>query len=386
MIPLDAARRLLLGAQGLAARPERKADLHGLIRSLGFVQIDSINVLERAHHLTLWSRLDSYRPEHLRALHEDRRLLFEHWTHDASLIPTEFFRYWRYRGARYPERIRRHAWWRERLGPEPERLIAAVRDEVARRGPVASKHLGEGSGQAGPWWGWKPEKAALEYLWRAGDLAVHSRRGFEKVYDLTERVLPREATLPVPTAEEHCDWACREALERLGVATASELAEFWGGLEPEEAREWARTAPERGLAVPVRVEGLAKTALATPDWEARANVRLPRRVRLLSPFDPVVRDRKRLQRLFGFDYRFEAFVPEPQRRYGYYVLPVLEGDRFVARLDAKLHRAQGRLEVKGLWWEPAVRVTPGRREGLDEALQRLAGFVGASEVATTASR
>lgn len=379
MIPLDAARRLLLGAQGLTARPDRKTDLYRLIHGLGFVQIDSINVLERAHHLTLWSRLDSYRPEHLKALLEDRRLLFEHWTHDASLIPTEFFPYWRFRGLGYGNRRTRSAWWHERLGGEPERLLAAVREEVEQRGPVASKHLGEGGG-AGAWWGWKPEKAALEHLWRSMELAVHSRRGFEKVYDLTERVFPHESRLPIPTAEEHRDWACAQALQRLGVATPAELAAFWGGLEPEEAREWARTAPDRGLAVPVQVEGLARPTLAVPDWEERANLRLPRRTRLLSPFDPVVRDRKRLLRLFGFDYRFEAFVPEPQRRYGYYVLPVLEGDRFVARLDAKLHRAWRRLEVKGLWWETGVRVTPARRAGLDEALQRLAAFVGAETV------
>lgn len=385
-ISLEAGRRLLLAGQALAGRPPTGAGpeaVYRLVHRLGFVQLDSINVLARAHHLTLWSRMETYRPVHLQRLQEDRRL-FEHWTHDASLIPTAFHRMWLSRYARYPARIRRHAWWRERLGEDPEGLLAAVRQHVERHGPVASKHVpGESSG-SGAWWGWKPEKAALEYLWRAGELAVHSRRGFEKVYDLLERVLPGAREEAAPTPEEACDWACREALERLGMASPSELAAFWGGVSPEEARTWAAGAPARGLAVRVEAEevgGGTHPALAAPDWEERVQAaRLASRMRLLSPFDPVVRDRRRLLRLFGFDYRFEAFVPAGRRQHGYYVLPVLERDRFVARLDAKLHRAAARLEVKGLWWEPRVRVTARRREALRQALERLAAFVGASSV------
>lgn len=382
MVPSEASRLLLLEAQGLAGRPTSRAgpdEVFRLIQKMGFVQLDSINVLERAHHLTLWTRLEGYRRDTLKTLHEDRRLLFEHWTHDASLLPAEFLPHWRHRGHLYPERIRRYAWWQERLGGDPERLIREVREHVEKHGPVASKHLpGEGSGA---WWGWKPEKAALEYLWRAGDLAVRQRNGFEKVYDLLERVHPEVMDRPVPDRREHVDWAMREGLARLGTGTASEIGDFWGGLTPQESREWARTAPERGLALRVRLEtpgGRPREGLAVPDWEARlSGVRLPRRTRLLSPFDPVVRDRKRALRLFGFDYRFEAFVPAPKRVYGYYVLPVLEGDAFVARLDAKVHRKEGRLEVKGLWWEPGVRVTSARQARLDEALERLATFVGA---------
>ena len=393
-----AARTLLLAAQGLLDDPRRKADaaaVQDLIERLGFVQMDSINVVERAHHLTLASRLDGYRPPLFARLLERQRSLFEQWTHDASAIPTRWFEHWHPRFRRYAERIPAHPWWRARLGPEPDRVIAHVLDRVTREGPLLSRDFEDESRpplprvgeervvQSTAWWGWHPQKAALEHLWRTGRLAVAGRVNFHKIYDLAERVLPEAAARPQPDAAEHHAWACSTALDRLGVATAGEIAAFWDSLDPAEAAAWAQEAAERGEIVPVEVAAVdgsrPRRAWAVPDWRERLDraPAPPPRVRLLSPFDPILRDRRRCLRLFGFDYRFEAFVPADKRLFGYYVLPILEGDRLIGRLDPKLDRATGTLEVRKLWWEPKVKTGTGRRAALEAALGRLGKAIGA---------
>ncbi|HEY3571107.1 MAG TPA: crosslink repair DNA glycosylase YcaQ family protein [Thermoanaerobaculia bacterium] len=385
-VPTVTARRLLLGAQGLLDDPRRKATvdaLYGLIERMGFVQIDSINVVERAHHLILVSRMQGYQPRLLERLLERQRRLFEHWTHDASAIPTSWYPYWKIRFERYRRRVLEHPWWMERIGPEPEKVIGHVRERVVQEGPLMTRDFeGERTGEQG-WWGWKPQKAALEYLWRTGELAIAGRSSFHKVYDLAERVLPEGHAAPRPSDAEHLDWACRTALERLGIASPDEIAGFWAAIKLEEARAWCAEAAQRGEIVPVQVEpadgSKPRASWAVPDWESRAASLppAPPRIRLLAPFDPILRDRKRTLRLFNFDYRFEAFVPGQHRKHGYYVLPILEGDRLIGRLDPKLHREKGLLEVKGLWWEPKVKETKGRRAALAAALDRLCRLTGA---------
>lgn len=382
------ARRLLMGAQGLLDDPRGKATadrLYALIERMGFVQIDSINIVERAHHLTLAARLQGYRPAMLQRLLERERRLFEHWTHDASAIPTDWYPWWKVRFERHRRRVLEHPWWLERVGPEPQRVCDHVRERIVREGPLMAKDFEDErpAGTDKTWWGWKPQKAALEYLWWTGELAVAARVSFHKVYDLAARTYPAAHAAPRPDDEEHLDWACRTALERLGTATASEIAGFWHAAPLEQVRAWCARAAANGEIAAVRIEpadgGKPWEAYALPDWQARAAALppAPPRIRLLSPFDPILRDRRRTQRLFGFDYRFEAFVPEAQRRHGYYVLPILEGERLVGRLDPKLHREQGRLEVRALWWEPGVRESKGRRAALEAALDRLARLVGA---------
>jgi uncharacterized protein YcaQ len=388
LLSASAARRLFLGAQGLLDDPARRAtvpSLQALIERLGFVQVDTINVVARAHDLTLFSRLDGYKPEHLRKLLEDRRSLFEGFTHDASAIPTAFFPHWKPRFARDRERIHAHAWWQHHFrGTDGARVVQDVKARIEREGPLKSSDF-EHPEKRGPWWGWKPQKAALDFLWRSGELMIPRREGFQKLYDLTERVLPEHHARPCPDPTEHQEWACASAAERLWVFTPKELAEFWAGIEAAEARAWCAAAAKAGRLLPVEVEGAdgeVRPAFALADWGTRL-ARLPdppERTRLLCPFDPILRDRARALRRFGFDYRFEAFVPEPKRQYGYFVLPILEGDRLVGRLDPKLHRDRGLLEIKGLWWEPGVKATKARKRGLDEALERLAGFVGADEI------
>lgn len=386
IISASQARRLLLNAQGLLDNPARRADrgsLRKLIEQLGYVQIDSINVVERAHHLTLHSRLDGYLHEMLYRLLERDRHLFEHWTHDASAIPVEWYPHWKHRFERSAHRIRRNKWWRKRIGEKPDTVLDAVRNRIDREGPLQSRDFEHADGQVDAWWGWKPQKAALEYLWHTGELAVVRRINFQKVYDLAERVLPQHHPLPAPEKDEHIDWACRTALERLVLATPSELAAFWHMITSNDARQWCAVAIQSGEAVEVMVESAdgskPKPMFALPDWEARLKrvPDVPQRVRLLSPFDPVLRDRSRAQRLFNFEYRFEAFVPPAKRRYGYYVMPLLEGDAIVGRIDPKFHRDESELVIQNVWWEPGVKPTKHRHDALDQAVDRLAGFIGA---------
>lgn len=384
----DAARRLFLDRHALIeppTGPARGADLLALIRRLGFVQVDSVNTVERAHHMILWSRRQSYRPANLTPLLERDRLLFEHWTHDASVIPTEFFGHWKLRFARDARSIKERwtGWQGEAFHDRIEDVLAHVR----ATGPVGSGDVGGDEARAGGgWWNWHPSKTALEYLWHTGEISVCHRRNFAKQFDLTERVHPAEHAEPAPSEAETIDWACNAALDRLGFATSGDLAAFWATVGPEEAKAWCAAAQKRGAIVEIAVEGAdgrTRRCYARPDiLEVAATVAEPaNRVRILSPFDPALRDRTRAERLFGFVYRIEIFVPEPKRRYGYYVFPVMERDRIIGRIDAKAIRAEGRLAVRAFWPEPGVAMGAGRRARLEAELGRLARFAGCAEVA-----
>ena len=388
-IPAADAARLFLGAQGLLDNPTRKATkalVRKVVDSLGFVQLDSIATVARAHDLTLHARLEAYRPEQLQGLLEKDRTCFEHWTHDASAIPVAHYAHWRPRFREDEARMRAHAWWNHHFrGTEADEVLALVQRRITEEGPLMSADF-EHEEKRGPWWGWKPQKAALDFLWRSGVLAIRGRRNFHKIYDLAERVHPEAHGLPEPDAESHVAWACGEAAPRLVCFTPRELAQFWDAIGMAEAKAWCEGQVKRGALVQVNLESAdgrePQRAYAVADWEARLKKMpaAPEGTRLLAPFDPIIRDRDRALRRFGFDYRFEAFTPEPKRQYGYYVLPILEGDRLVGRLDPKLHRDRGVLEIKGLWWEPGVKATKARVRALRDSVEGLATWLGAEGV------
>jgi uncharacterized protein YcaQ len=379
------ARHLLLDLQGLTRKPAAplpKEELRALIGKLGYLQLDSVNAVERAHHMMLFSRAEKYKREDLHALHESDKALFEHWTHDACLIPIEFYPYWHERFKAAQKKLK-HGAWKTRLGPHGPKIIKNVKQRIEKEGPLMARDF-EDKG-AGGWWGWGPSKTALEFLWRTGDLAISKREGFQKVYDLAERVIPEGHRTHTPSAAEIRDWKCREALKRLGTATHGEIAAFWESLPPAEVKKWlAENARELCEVEITGADGTKRAAMAFKNIEGRLEEAPtpPTRLRFLSPFDPVLRDRKRAERIFGFDYRIEIFVPEKKRQYGYYVLPILEGARFTGRADMKVHRKEGVLEVKGLWLEPGVRWTGAREEAFRKALARLAKFSGAETIKT----
>jgi len=379
------ARTLLLEGQGLLADPGRRPTPAALLRSirqLGFVQLDTIQVVERAHHLTLGARFRDYRPAHLDALRQ-RRWLFEHFTHDASLLPIDLYPHWKRRFRRYRALLERPR-WRQRLAPGPERRLRRVADRVRREGALRARDFEGPRAGPGGWWTWKPDKAALELLWRIGRLGVAERDGFQKLYDLPARLFPAAHGEPMPGERAHVDWACETALARLGAATPAELAHYWASVPVAAARDWCRRAERRGDALPVLLaseEGAAPVrGVARPDWRRRVDraPAPPREARLLAPFDPVVRDRGRARRVFGFDYTFEAFVPAAKRHHGYYVLPLIQGDRPIARLDARHQRDRQRLDVLRLHWEPG-REDAAARRGLEDALGALCGRIGATD-------
>ena len=381
------ARRLFLALHALGEPPTGPATgtaLADLIQRIGFVQIDSINTVERAHHMILWSRRQSYRPAALKRLVEQDRALFEHWTHDASLIPMDHYTHWHHRFDR--DRQRLVANWRSWFRDGYEGKFDDILRHVTEHGPVSSSDVGadEPRGKGG-WWDWHPSKTALEWLWRTGALAVTRRDGFQKVYDLAERVIPARHLGPPTDAAAMVNWACSSALDRLGFATSGELAAYWRACTPAEAAGWCRTALAEGLVIEVGVQGAdgaVRRSFGWPDVVAQAidAPEPPGRVRVLSPFDPALRDRNRAERLFGFRYRIEMFVPEPKRQFGYYVFPVLEGSRILGRLDAKAHRADGTLRVRAFWPEPGVSIGAGRLDRLDAELMRLAEFSGCEQV------
>ncbi|MFI5316024.1 MAG: winged helix-turn-helix domain-containing protein [Myxococcota bacterium] len=388
------ARTLLLEAQGLCDDPARRATLASvakLIDRLGFVQLDSIQRIERAHHLILGARLDGYRPALLERLAFEKRALFEHWTHDAAYIPVALFPHWKHRFEQRAQQMRRRPWFKARLGADPDATIARVHARIRREGALRARDFERGPlRRSTGWWDWTPEKTALEVLWHTGRLAIAGRDRFDKVYDLVERVFPELHAAPAPPRAEHVDWACSSALERLGAATSGEIAAFWRAVSVSESAAWCRSAVSQHRAVSVLL-GAADGAkprpgVALPDWAARVRraPEPPADLRLLAPFDPVLHDRKRLTRLFDFDYRFEAFTPARKRRYGYYVLPILEGDRFVGRLDPRRDRKRSALVVDAVWWEPRVRPTAARRRALARALEKLAARIGANSVEVSA--
>lgn len=386
-ISADAARRIVLHLQGLAESPRQRltgAALLELIERLGFVQVDSINMVERAHQMILHSRRHSFRPRHLQRLLERERHLFEHWTHDASIIPARFYPYWRHRFEREAERL----WPRfhKRHGGDFQATLDEVLAHVRENGPVLARDLSDDEDRPRTgWWDWHGGKTALEYLWRTGQLAVARRQGFQKVYDLSERVVHPELIDSRPEHQEFVDWACGEALQRLCFGTPGELAGFWNLVTTEEAKAWCE-ANLGGRVVVAEVGGVDGAAprrlFASADWRAMLEAARtpPGRMRVLNPFDPVLRDRQRLERLFGFDYRIEVFVPAEKRRYGYYVFPLLERDRLVGRIDMKADRGQGVLKVDALWLEPRYAPTPARMDRLEAALGEVRDFAGMERV------
>jgi uncharacterized protein len=384
ILPNAHARRVFLDRHALSETPTgpgKGADLHGLIDRIGFVQVDSINTVARAHHMILFARRQAYKPEALAHLLEKDRTLWEHWTHDASILPVSVFGHWKHRFA--ADRARLVARWTgwQRQGFE-EKFDTVLR-QIAEHGPVSSSDVGEGEARgSGGWWDWHPSKAALEYLWRVGEIAVTRRVGFRKVYDLTERVLSAHHCAPAPDLDQSTDWACRAAFDRLGFATSGEIAAYWNLVPVDTAKAWCAAALSRGELIEVMVEGadgsLRKSYAQPSVLDTPPDP--PSRVRILSPFDPALRDRKRAERLFGFDYKIEIYVPEAQRKYGYYVFPVLEAAHLIGRIDAKAWRDDGTFRVKGFWPERGVTMGAGRRARLEMAVARMAAFAGSDRV------
>jgi uncharacterized protein YcaQ len=383
----EEARRVALRAQGFGAGRVAGAvgagDVVRVARRLGLVQIDSVNVLVRSHYLPCYSRLGAYDPALLDAAAYGgrRRRLFEYWGHEASLVPVELqpLLRWRMERARHGIGL-----WDGvgRFGREREAFCAEVLAEIRDRGPLGVSDLSAAGRRKGGWWGWSEGKVALEWLFWAGQVTTHSRRRFERVYDLPERVLPaRVWNAPTPPVAEAQRELLRISLRAMGVATARDLRDYFR-LPVADTRARIDELVEAGEWRCLQVEGWRGPVYAPRD------LRVPRSLdacALLSPFDSLVWCRDRLQRLFDFHYRIEIYTPAHRRQHGYYVLPFLLGDRLVARVDLKSDRAAQRLRVLGTHYEPDVNRT-AVSSALRGELHRMAGWLGLDRVAGRGSR
>ncbi len=374
------ARRVLLDAQGLATAPTGPLNLDSIIERLGFVQLDTVQVVSRAHHHILWSRNQNYREPMLDAHLGKHRRVFEHFTHDASVIPIDFFPMWRRQFERLGEQLKRRGWHVDEAGSEHHE---AVRARIEEDGPLCTKDFDTTAEKIDGQWTHPPHKRALEYLWYSGALTTSHREKFIKYYDLTERVIPNEILEVSLADDEQVDWLSRAAIERLAFGTEGDIQRFWDATDSAETKHWV--AANQSSFTPVEVEwcdGTWQSCLAPEDIEERLE-QAPSptgRLRILNPFDPLIRDRKRLERLFGFEYRVEMFVPAKKRRWGYYVYPLLEGDRFVGRIEVKSDRKTGILTVINFWPEDGIKWPASRFDRLDSELRRLARFVGAETI------
>ncbi len=382
LIDNQTARRLFLDRHLLLSQHSgsgRGGDLQSVVDHLGFVQVDSVNTLARAHDLICWSRRTQYRAPNLLKLVQSRTS-FEHWTHDASVIAMRHWPMWRHKFAREKARMDRRwdAWRREGFRDELETVMRQISDH----GACSSMDVGEGEERkSGGWWDWHPSKTALEYLWRAGELSVCHRRGFRKHYDLTERVIPEEYRRAKMSKEAMIDRACSNALANLGFATSGEMAAFYDIVTPAEAKDWCARAHANHQIIEMDIEshdGARRRSFVLPGILDATPPGPTNRVRLLSPFDPALRDRKRAERLFGFHYRIEIFVPAPKRSYGYYVFPVMQGDRMIGRIDTK--RDGDVTRVTAFWPEQGVRMGKARQKALSAEVERVATFVGSRDV------
>jgi uncharacterized protein YcaQ len=396
---LPAVTALFLARQHLA-RPRAigltAPRLRRFVQDVGGIQLDSINVLDRAHYLTVWSRFGPYNRAWLDQQVYRRRLLFEYWAHAACLVPASHLPWWRRAMLDYRGRHTGWSGWLRRNGT----MLRTVREAVRANGPMANGDFeGRRPAGRGGWWSWRPVQHALHHLWMTGALTIHSRQHFQKRYDLTERAMPGAIAVEPVSAAEFLRWHLERSLFAMGAATELDLARYltFPRVRPGLRRAALHGMLERGEVTEIEVEGTTARWLAlTRDLPSLARAgrapALSRGTTLLSPFDSLMWHRDRVARLFGFDYRIEVYTPGPQRVHGYYTLPILHDGHLIGRVDAKSLRADRTLEVRHVHFEPwfASAGTPPRGlarldqdeaiAGVASALSSLGSFVSADEV------
>ena len=366
-------RRIALDRQGLLRSESFGRGKRAVLRAIeqiGYVQIDTISVVERAHHHVLWSRVPNYQPAMLERLVRERQL-FEYWFHAAAWLPMSQYRF-------SLPRMRQLNGERNWGGDGDTRLQREVLARIEAEGPLRARDFEDSRETSNGWWDWKPAKQALEQLFMQGDLMVSAREGFQKVYDLPERVLPDWVDTRTPSLDVFAEHLIDTSLRAHGFATLVSMTYLRKGQKLRESiKRQLQDRIEAGLLMRLPLDKNCTVYIDPKLLETRAP-RCDAQLRILSPFDNLVIQRQRCRELFDFDYQIECYLPQPQRQFGYFCLPLLYRDRLVGRLDCKAHRADARLEIRSLHVEH--RVGEDFPELLAAALQSFAAFNGCEQI------
>lgn len=368
-ISQEQARKLTLHCQGLNTNPENSLQA---IKQLSYVQIDSISVAARAHHHVFWSRNSDYKESTLDELVANRQV-FEYWSHAAAFLPMEDYRF-----NLYPkgEILKADKFWFEK----DKKLMRHVLKRIKNEGPLQSKDFEHPPSGANPWYAWKPAKIALQLLFMEGRIMVSGRQGFQKVYDLAERVIPEGIDLKKPTQKGFCTYLVDKAIQAHGLVTDAEIGYLRKGLKKPIRRVLDEKTRKKEL-IKVALPNAPETYYTTQDHLSQLDAIKPsKQLHLLSPFDNLVIQRKRLFDLFDFDYQIECYVPEKKRVFGYYTIPVLWGEHFVGRFDPKVDRKSKTLHIKNLWAEEGFEPAADFLNVFVPKLMDFAAFCGSERV------
>jgi uncharacterized protein len=372
----EQVRQLALKSQGLLMNDfgDKKSGVLSLIQHLGYVQIDTLSVVARAHHHTLWSRLPDYNEKYLTGLLEEDKSIFEYWSHAASYLPMSDYRFSLPRKKIFAEG--KSHWF-----AQDKKVMKYVLDKIKAEGQLQSKDFEFKRTDPGNWYEWKPAKKALEQLFMDGTLMVARRQGFQKVYDLTEKVLPEGVNTAMPSEKEYAEYLVRKTIEANGIVEEKEITYLRNGLKDSVNKALKRLI-KSGEYMEVLIEDFKDSPYVTSVKKIQEleNTKINRNIHLLSPFDNMVIQRKRLQRLFAFDYQIECYVPESKRKYGYFCLPVLYGDKFVARFDPKADRASKIFYIKSIHFENGFKPDKKFNEKFSISLKEFALFNGCKKI------
>ena len=377
-ISKSTARKLAIRSQGIGSGwklPAGKEGVAQTIERIGYVQIDTILVVQRAHHHTLWSRCPDYTPQMLHDLQAYDRRVFEYWAHAASYIPMCDYRYYLPRMRAAANRQRDRQWLEQNA-----QVKADVVERIRKEGPLGSADFAAPAGyNRSSWWDWKPAKRVMEILFNMGEMMVTERRNFHRIYDLTERVLPEGTDTTMPDEDEMARYMIKRGLGGSGFASVDAI--WWGSRAPDSFHKMIEELVDSGEITPVEIRGLSDTdyyALTENIEEAKKRRR--KRVHILSPFDNLVIHRGRLSILFGFNFKMECYLPAVKRRYGYFCLPILWGENFVGRLDPKADRKKKTFIIRNIIFEPNFKDYDGLMPALAEKIRSFADFNGCERV------
>lgn len=369
-------RALWLQTNGLSSAPTGALDVMQIIKQLGFVQLDTIQNVSRAHHHIIWSRNQNYKEFMLNELLKAKQNIFEHFTHDASILPIDFYPMWQRQFVRKKQKLSSSSFYKNM--PDNNEL-EAIKLRIKNEGALSTHAFDSKITNKQHLWARPPHKLALDHMWYCGELSTSHRDKFIKFYDLTENVIPKHILEQNIPDDEQLNWLCMAALERLGIGTLKDIKNFWEAAHINEVKIWAQKSQAKLTPIKWQADdGKWHDAFALNNIEQRLEKLKPptSRLRIINPFDPAIRDRIRLRNIFGLDYKIEIFVPQAKRKWGYYVYPLLEGNKFIGRIDLKADRKKSILNVIDFWQEPNIKWGAKRNKKLNTELQRLAKFAG----------